>query len=92
MSTKKEVVEQASRGVGCLGKAAFDEPVFVLRAKDKFAPELVEAWAEKVAAYDRGVVEDVNVQASRKAKIRTARALAHQMRAWQVLNDAKAPD
>lgn len=92
MSTKNEVVEQTSRGVGCLGKAAPDEPVFILRAKDKFAPGLVEAWAEKVAAYDRSVVEDVAVQSARKAKIRGARALAHQMRAWQAMNDAKAPD
>lgn len=29
----------------CLLKAADDEPIFVLRAQDKLAPEIVRAWA-----------------------------------------------
>ena len=44
MLTKKEVLEEAARGEGCLGKAADDEVVFVLRAKDKLAPLLVRHW------------------------------------------------
>lgn len=29
----------------CLNKAALDEPLFVLRAKDRLAPFLVRVWA-----------------------------------------------
>ncbi len=29
----------------CLNKAAFDEPIFVLRAKDPLAPQAVRLWA-----------------------------------------------
>lgn len=30
---------------GCFAKAALDEPLFVLRASDKMAPDLVRKWA-----------------------------------------------
>jgi len=82
MTTKAQVIEMTNRGEGCLGKASPDEPVFVLRAQDKFAPDLIERWADKVDAA-RGTQID---------KSRKARALAHQMRAWQALHDAKTPD
>ena len=32
-------------GVPCYDKAADDEPLFVLRAQDALAPEVVEHWA-----------------------------------------------
>ena len=48
--TKKEVLEQAARGEGCLGKAGDDEPVFILRAQDALAAGLIEAWAEEAEA------------------------------------------
>lgn len=31
--------------VSCLNKAALDEPLFVLRAKDRLAPSVVRVWA-----------------------------------------------
>lgn len=83
MSTKRETIEAANRGEGCLGKAHPDEPLFILRASDQFAPELIELWAENVEKARDGVSSP---------KIRQARALAHQMRAWQVLNYTKTPD
>lgn len=82
MTTKAEAIKQANEGQGCLGKAAMDEPVFILRAQDRFAPDLVEAWAQKVLGAKGTVTE----------KVRRAQALAHQMRAWQVLNTSKVPD
>lgn len=45
MATAKETIEMALRGEGCLGKAHPDEPVFVLRAQDSLAADLVEKWA-----------------------------------------------
>jgi hypothetical protein len=92
MALAKQGREMAAVGRGCLGKAADDEPVFVLRAKDLLAPGLVENWANKLEAYDKSRVEDSTVQMRRQAKIKEARALAHQMRAWQALNTSKMPD
>jgi hypothetical protein len=45
MATKKETLEMLARGEGCLGKAAADEPVFVLRAQDKTFAETIFVWA-----------------------------------------------
>ena len=78
MATKKEVLEQALRGEGCLGRAADDEPVFVLRAQDKVASPLVSDWADFAEAL--GCPPE---------KIADARALADQMRAW---SPRKNPD
>lgn len=82
MTTKNEVLAMASTGEGCLGRAAPSEPVFVLRAQDQFAPALIESWAAKV---------DV-AKGAPTTKAKKARALAHQMRAWQELNSCKVPD
>ena len=78
MATAKEEYEKAMRGEGCLGKAADDEPVFVLRAQDKLAPGLIELWAEGAEGH-RCAPE----------KVAEARALAARMRAWP---NRKYPD
>ena len=36
---------------GCIAKAADDEPVFVLRAQDKLAPDLVREWAHQAGLF-----------------------------------------
>jgi len=71
MATKKEVLEQAARGEGCLGRAADDEPVFVLRAQDMLSPEIIDEWAERA--------EQACCLA---AKVAEARELANQMVHW----------
>lgn len=45
IATAKDEIARALVGDGCLGKAADDEPVFVLRAQDILAADLVEHWA-----------------------------------------------
>ncbi len=35
----------------CLAKAADNEPIFTLRAQDRFAPALVRAWAHQAAMF-----------------------------------------
>lgn len=70
--------EELSNPESCLNKAADDEPIFVLRAKDMLSPLAIEAWAE--AAEDYGVPKD---------KIAEARALAARMSEWP---DRKVPD
>lgn len=90
MATKRENMEQAAAGTGCLGKAHDDEPVFILRAQDRFAPGLVERWADMVEHANSPRVGDVAEKT--RQKIKGARALAHQMRAWQELNLPKIPD
>ncbi len=58
----------------CLNKAASDEPVFVLRAKDPHAPGAVEHWATNAEA--TGLHEP--------HKIAEARAFANAMRDWRI--------
>lgn len=55
----------------CLTKAADDEPIFVLRAQDKHAPEMVRQWA--AAALTTGLSDE---------KYQEALALARKMEAW----------
>lgn len=63
--------ERAARGEGCLGKAADDEPVFILRGQDVLAPDLVDYWADDAEANGCG-----------PEKVAEARELAAKMRAW----------
>lgn len=76
MATKLETMNQAIEGQGCLGKAAADEPVFVLRAQDIHAADLVEKWA---------IWNGQNAP----EKSAEAREVAAAMRAWPT---KKAPD
>lgn len=78
MATKKETLEAALRGEGCLGKAADDEPVFILRAQDIHAPDLVEKWAIWASVGD-----------CPNDKVNEANAIAEAMRAWP---NRKRPD
>jgi hypothetical protein len=48
--TAKELREATARGEGPLAKAHDDEPVFLLRAQDNLAADLVEKWAIWAAA------------------------------------------
>jgi hypothetical protein len=55
----------------CYANAEVDEPIFVLLGRDKFAPSLVDAWAD---ARERDG-EDA-------AKVAEARTCATNMRLW----------
>ena len=58
-----------------------DEPVFLLRAHDMLAPEIVEYWAE--LAEVEGAVPNI---------IEAARNHAQAMREWQEEHGSKVPD
>jgi hypothetical protein len=66
-------LDEIEQPTSCLNKAAEDEPLFVLRAKDPNAPATVEEWARR--AEESGAHEPW--------KIAEARALAEQMREWR---------
>jgi hypothetical protein len=70
--------ERAAKGEGCLGKAADNEPVFILRAQDALAAELVELWAIRARSLNCPV-----------DKVREAFDLADEMLRWPV---RKNPD
>lgn len=72
---KRDEIEQPN---SCLNKAAADEPVFVLRAKDPLAAQTVERWAD----YAEGTGQH------EAAKIIEARHLASEMRDWYHANIA----
>jgi hypothetical protein len=64
MGTKRQ-------GDKCYEKAELDEPIFVLRAQDCTAPEVVEFWIK------------LNPQIEFTEKMYEAQRLADAMRAWQ---------
>lgn len=75
MSTKRE-------GDSCYNKAAMDEPLFVLRAQDILAPELVREWAHRAKA-----------KGTPQTKVDEALQLADRMVEWQDATDhVKVPD
>lgn len=88
MSTKREVLEMAARGEGCLGKAADDEPVFVLRAQDLLSGPTVYAWASKLESYA------VSRQLPIPDKVKMARNDALEISKWQASHPGriKMPD
>lgn len=59
----------------CYAKAEPDEPMFVLLARDRFAPALIEAWA----MMREGIDEDT-------AKVDEAMDCADAMRQWRKRN------
>ena len=58
-----------------------DEPVFLLRAQDMLAPNIVDRWADKAVEEDA----DPNI-------VEAARNHAAAMRKWQVAHESKIPD
>ncbi len=64
-----------------LEEVAPDEPIFVLRAKDKLAPIVVRVWAELAAAH--GCPED---------RLEEAFRTQLDMRDWALRNGSKWPD
>lgn len=82
MATKKSELARAARGEGPLGRAAADEPVFVLRARDALAPDLVELWAARA-----------HLVGSPDEKVTEANHLAQAMREWAAsAGGHKVPD
>jgi len=58
-----------------------DEPVFLLRAKDKFAPKIVRMWAHEV------MTETDDEELAQKIH-----AWADEMEAYQKVHGCKVPD
>lgn len=81
MATKRQTIIAAAEQKGCLGKAHLDEPLFILRAKDKLASRIVRHWVQ--VARDEGVHRD---------KVQEAYQLAAEMDEWAVGNGNKTPD
>jgi hypothetical protein len=71
---------QAGKGIStkytshCLSKAGDDEPIFVLRAKDRTAPAAIGQWVL------------INQGIQPEEKLNGALALAEEMRAWRENN------
>lgn len=58
-----------------------DEPVFLIRAQDKLAPDIVEVWA--TGAEEEGAAPNI---------VEAARGHAEAMREWQEEHGSKIPD
>lgn len=78
--TKEATVAAAAAGEGCLGRSAEDEPVFVLVARDEFAPQTIRDWARRVRFHGA------------KEKADGAERVAAAMEEWQAFHGSKKPD
>lgn len=83
MATKKETLEAALRGEGCLGRARDDEPVFVLRAKDMFAGSVIRYWMHQVM---------MSTSMKDNKKIDGANKVFEEFATWAAKNGTKVPD
>lgn len=72
MSTASELRCNTAQGKGPLAKAHQEEPVFLLRAQDNLAADLVEVWA--IRARSLGAHD----------KAHEAQQIADQMRRWHI--------
>lgn len=63
--------EELADPKSCLNKAASNEPVFVLRAQDKCAPDVVRFWAQQAS-----------MSGAKNDKIESALDLAAAMESW----------
>ncbi len=71
---------QELSGPGCLSSAADDEPLFVLRANDELAPDIVREWVRRY--YDSKMDRQGKLTAQQKTKKDNALTLAHDMEIW----------
>jgi hypothetical protein len=85
MATKAKVLADAMCGLGCLGRARDDEPVFVLRGQDEFFVAIVRLWIE--------LVENATPRPSSVAeKVMDAVEIANAGVDWQRRWGSKIPD
>lgn len=75
MLKKLEVRDPSS----CLNNAERDEPIFVLRANDELAPDVVREWARMYDIRKRGL----GITQKQIDKLKEALALADQMERWK---------
>lgn len=92
MATKREVLEAAARGEGCLGKAADDEPVFVFRAQDMFTARTIRYWASTVDAHAAVECTSERELRATQAKTSAAREDANVVEFWGRMHPTKIPD
>lgn len=79
--TKREVLDAAAKGEGCLGRSHDDEPVFVIVGRDRVAPTIVRIWAMLA-----------RILGTPTRKCATAVTEAGAMEAWQKARGSKVPD
>lgn len=82
LTTKKEVLEAALRGEGCLGRARDDEPVFVLVGDDILAVGTILYWMHRLAMHSR----------SSTTKMDAANKVVEEFLKWAGSHGAKVPD
>jgi len=62
----------------CYANAEPDEPMFILLARDKSAPDVIDLWAD--------IREEKDEDGSETQKVINARDIANDMREWRKAN------
>lgn len=80
----------------CHGAALPDEPLFVLLARDRSAPAMLRAWADRrrrevLAAHERGEIDADQMEEDLR-KCSEADGCADEMTVWRMRNDGRWRD
>lgn len=72
--------DEIQKSTSCLNKASLDEPVFVLRAHDELASDVVRSWAMR---YHKKHNQAGTLNFTRRHKFAEAMTLADEMDEWK---------
>lgn len=88
MSIKRE---ELANPESCLNKAAPEEPIFVLRANDPVAAQVVRYWASCYVDHKREYNTDGILTNKQLSKAQEARGLANEMDSWRIMGRHETP-
>lgn len=74
----------------CYDKADPDEPLFVLRAKDPTAPDLVRLWVD--TRRNEARIQGLKIDPEYEDKLEEALSCARAMEVWRLQNVSVAPE
>ena len=80
--------DELSNPNSCLNRAAADEPLFVLRANDELAADVVRYWVSRYFLAKGGSNKMTKKQL---AKVDEATVLARHMEHWRSMNSPEPP-
>ena len=83
MATKREELAMLVLDQGCLGRAADDEPLFILRAQDRAMVPTIRSWIEHALAAGTP---------AESPKLLEAAAYLRRVEIWQATHSCRAPD
>ena len=68
----------------CYKEAGSDEPIFILRANDELAPNIIRFWAEEYRISKLKKSKDNKLTPKQESRYQEARLCARSMEVWKI--------